>query len=258
MNAPATVHTTYREAIREAIRDAMKRDPAGTLQDVGKIGYRDVELLWSFDNFGQTPEQVKASLQADGLRAPSAHIDPNIMLKDWDRSLERATFFDQEYLIVPSLPEADASSLDGWRRWADRFNVAGATARKAGIWLAFHNEAEHMHPIDGTVPYDLFVERTDPAAVRLQLDAGNMLIGGGDPFAYYARLADRYWTFHLKDVVADRSHDTELGTGVFDFHRFLAGINDLDHKPCYVEQEQPADELASARTDYQYLAGLDF
>jgi sugar phosphate isomerase/epimerase len=239
------------------VRDEMKRDPAGTLKRVRDIGYGDVELLWSFDNFGQTPQQVKASLEALGLRAPSAHIDPAILLEDWDRSLEQAKFFGHEYLIVPSLPD-DTRSLDVWRLWADRLNTAGAAARKAGVWLAFHNEAEHMTPIDGTVPYDLFVERTDPAAVRLQLDTGNMLLGGGDPFAYLAKLADRYWSFHLKDVVADHSRDTELGTGVFDFRRFLAGIDELDHKPCYVEQEQPADEMASARIDCEYLTRLEF
>lgn len=239
------------------VRDAMRRDPTGTLRRVRDIGYDEVELLWSFDNFGQTPQQVKASLDALGLRAPSAHIDPAILLKDWDRSLERAKFFGHDYLVVPSLPD-DTRSLDVWRLWADRLNTAGATARKAGIWLAFHNEAEHMTPIDGTVPYDLFVERTDPAVVRLQLDTGNMLLGGGDPFAYLARLADRYWTFHLKDVVADHTRDTDLGKGVFDFRRFLAGIEQLDQKPCYVEREQPADELASARIDCEYLKQLEF
>src|SRR5207302_925760 len=83
-------------------------------------------------------------------------------------------------------------------------------------------------PIGGTVPYDVFVARTDPTVVRLQLDVGNMVIGGGDPFAYLQRYRDRYWSFHLKDVVADRSHDTELGTGTLDFRRLLAAVRDLE------------------------------
>ena len=66
-----------------------------------------------------------------------------------------------------------------------------------------------------------------------------MLMGGGDPMRYLARYRDRYWSFHLKDVVADRSRDTELGSGVFDLKRFLAAVPALDRKPCYVEQEGP-------------------
>jgi len=241
-----------------AVRRAMRTDPERALAAVRAIGYDDVELLWSFGNFGRTPQQVRASLDHEGLRAPSAHMAPEVILRDWDKSLEMAHVLGHQYLIVPSLPDETQHSLDAWRRWADRFNTAGAAARRAGIWLAFHNEPDHMKPIDGAVPYDVFAARLDPAAVRLQLDVGNMLMGGGDPMKYLAAHRDRYWSFHLKDVVADRSRDTELGTGTFDFARFLATIPDLDRKPCYVEQESPADEMASARVNYQYLRRLSF
>src|SRR5207248_1261101 len=98
-------------------------------------------------------------------------------------SLAIARRLGHEYLIVPSFTGETSRSLDDWREWADRFNTAGAAARRAGIWLAFHNEPDHMTPIDGTVPYDVFVARTDPSVVRHQLDVGNMVMGGGDPFA---------------------------------------------------------------------------
>ena len=241
-----------------SVRHAMRADPERTLAAVRAIGYTDVELLWSWGNFGRSPRQVRDTLDHEGLRAPSAHISPTTILVGWQRSLDTAKLLGHEYLIVPSLQADLGLTLDDWREWADRFNAAGAVARRAGLWLAFHNEADHMKPIDGKVPYDVFVERTDPSVVRLQLDTGNMLQGGGDPMQYLAKHRDRYWSFHLKDVVADRSTDTELGTGVFDFKRFLAAIPDLARKPCYVEQENGRDELASARTDFQYLRTLDF
>lgn len=243
-----------------SVRKAMRADPERTLAAVRAAGYTDVELLWSFDNFGRTPAQVRASLDHEGLRAPSAHINPDLLVDrdKWSKALDDAKLIGQQYLIVPSLPAEAERSLDGWRLWADRFNVAGAAARNAKLWLAFHNEPTHMKPIAGTIPYDLFLERLDPAAVRLQLDVGNMVIGGGDPMRYLARHRNWYWSFHLKDVVADRSHDTELGTGTFDFKRFLAAVPDLPSKPCYVEQEEAADEMAAARQDYRYLRDLTF
>jgi len=241
-----------------SVRDAMRRDPERTLAAVRAIGYTDVELLWSLGNFGRTTEQVRGALDKEGLRAPSAHVSPAVLLVGWERSLAIAQRLGHEYLIVPSFTPDTARSLDDWREWADRFNAAGATARRAGIWLAFHNEAEHMTPIDGTVPYDLFLERTDPSVVRHQLDVGNMAIGGADPFAYLERYRDRYWSFHLKDVVKDRSRDTELGTGTLDFRRLLAGIPDIDHKPCYVEQEGIEHPLVSARQNYAFLKALEF
>lgn len=241
-----------------SVRNAMKHDPARTLAAVRAMGYDDVELLWSFDNFGQTPQQLRATLRQLGLKAPSGHIAPEALVKDWETSLEHAKLVGSQYLIVPSLPEETQTSLDAWRRWADHFNAAGDLARRAGIWLAFHNEPDHMKPINGVVPYDLFVERTDPSRVRLQLDFGNMVLGGARPMDYLVRYRDRYWSFHVKDVVADGTHDTELGAGRTDLRGLLAAIPDIQKKPCYVEQESPADELASARQNYAYLKKLEF
>lgn len=241
-----------------AVRNAMAKDPERTLAAVRAIGYSDVELLWSFGNFGRTTAQVRAALANEGLRAPSAHMSAATIFVGWERSLETAKQLGHEYLIVPAFtPETDRS-LDNWREWADRFNAAGAVARRAGIWLAFHNEPDHMKPIDGKVPYDVFLERMDPSVVRLQLDVGNMLMGGGNPMQYLEKYRDRYWSFHLKDVVADRSSDTELGRGVFDFKRFLAAVPDIERKSCYVEHESSRDELASARVNFQYLRQLEF
>jgi sugar phosphate isomerase/epimerase len=241
-----------------AVRKTMARDPERTLAAIRAIGYTDVELLWSFDNFGRTPAQVAATLKNEGLRAPSAHVSPLILFVGWERSLETATLLGHEYLIVPDFGTDTTHSLDDWREWADRFNAAGAVARRAGIWLAFHNEPDHMKPINGTVPYDVFVDRIDPSVVRLQLDTGNMLMGRGDPMQYLEKYRDRYWTFHLKDVVPDRSSDVKLGRGVFDFKRFLAAVPGLNSKPCYVEHETAADELAAARSNFEYLRQLSF
>jgi sugar phosphate isomerase/epimerase len=241
-----------------AVRHAMAANPEKTLAAVRAIGYTDVELLWSFGNFGRTPAQVKATLDNEGLRAPSAHMDPTALFVGWQRSLDTAKLLGHEYLIVPSFTAETNRTLDDWREWADRFNAAGAVARRSGIWLAFHNEADHMPQIDGQIPYDVFVERTDPSVVRLQLDVGNMLIGGGDPMQYLAKYRDRYGSFHIKDVVPDRSSDTELGRGIFDFRRFFAAVPALETKPTHVEQEGAKDELAAARANYQYLRGLEF
>ena len=241
-----------------SVRNAMKKDPERTLAAVRAIGYDDVELLWSFDNFGRTPQQVRETLKHEGLKAPSGHIAPEALLKDWERSLDAAKLVGHQYLIVPSLPNETRTSLDAWRRWADRFNAAGDLARRAGIWLAFHNEPDHMKPIGGAVPYDVFVDQTDPSRVRLQLDFGNMEVGGGKPMEYLQRYRDRYWSFHVKDVVDNGSFDTELGAGRVNLRALLATIPDVQKKPCYVEQENPKDELTSVRQDYNYLKKLEF
>ena len=138
-----------------AVRHAMAQDPERTLAAIRAIGYTDVELLWSFNNFNRTPTQVAATLKNEGLRAPSAHMSADTIFVGWERSLAIAKQLGHEYLIVPDFEDWTKRTIDDWLEWADKFNAAGAVARRAGIWLAFHNEAYHQKPIDGKVPYAL-------------------------------------------------------------------------------------------------------
>jgi sugar phosphate isomerase/epimerase len=244
-----------------AVRHAMQQDPDRTLAAVRAIGYVDVELLWSFNLFGRAPAQVAATLQKEGLRAPSAHMSADTIFVGWERSLDIAKQLGHQFLVVPDFEDWTKRTLDDWREWADRFNAAGAVARKAGIWLAFHNESYHQKPIDGQIPYDVFISRLDPAVTRLQLDVGNMLLGGGDPMQYLQKYSDRYATFHVKDALPDRSSDTRLGKGIFDFKKFFAAIPSLEQKPLYVEQETAKDaagDMDDARANFEYLRGLEF
>lgn len=239
-----------------AVRNTMRANPEKTLAAIRAIGYTDVELLWSFGNFGRTVRQTRDALKAAGLKAPSAHMAPETMLTEWEKRLSEAKDLGHQYLTVPSLPREANSSIDVWKLWANRFNSAGETARQAGIWLTFHNEPSHQKPLQGEVPLEVFVRETDPKLVRIQLDVGNMLMGGGDPMAFLQRHASRCWTFHLKNVVAERTRDTELAKGTFDLRAFLAAVPELNKKPCFVEQEGAADEMVAARANFEYLNAL--
>ncbi len=243
-----------------SLRDAAKADLARTLADIAAIGYRQVELLDSMQNFGMPAARLRQTLDRLQLTAPSTHIS-TAALDDLPRLLADAHTLGHAYVVVASLPlERGRATLDDYRRWADRLNTAGETVRRAGLWLAFHDEAEDFAPIDGQIPYDVFVERLDPARVRLQLDTGNAAIGGRDPMAYMQRYADRYWLFHLKDAARlGAPHDAELGTGVVDLRPLLARAGSLEGKYLYVEQESyPGAPIDSVRRDYRYLAALTY
>src|SRR5258708_36404782 len=151
-----------------AVRHAMADNPEETLAAVRAMGYSDVELLWSFNLFGRTPAQVAATLKSEGLRAPSAHMSADTIFVGWERSLETAKLLGHEYLDVPDFEDWTKRALDDWREWADRFNAAGAVARKAGIWLAFHNEAYHQKPIEGHLPVDRLLVGVLSSERRLQ------------------------------------------------------------------------------------------
>lgn len=240
------------------LRDDARRDLERTLGDIAQAGYKDVELLSSMNNFGMPPQRLRAILDRDGLRAPSTHLSGE-SFDDLDRQIDTAKILGHEYLVLASLP-TDNPTLDDYRHWADRLNEAGHRALPSGIRIAFHDEQVDFRKIDGVVPYDVLAERTDPAFVRLQLDTGNLALAGADPFDYLKRYGSRYWLFHIKDVPATgAAHDTELGKGIIDFRRLLAGIDHIDDKFLYVEQESyPGTPLESVRRDYAYISTLEF
>jgi len=241
------------------LRDAAKQDLARTLADIAALGYNDVEMLGGMGNFGASPTQVKQMLDRNGLRAPSTHVGTNV-LDQLDRALDDAHVIGHQYIVVASLPEDQAKTLDDYRRWADKFNEAGAKTKRAGIWFGFHDEANDFAKVDGKVLYDELAARIDSSVVRLQLDTGNLGVAGGDPIEYMQRYRDKYWQFHIKDVPRlGAPSDTELGKGVIDFKKLLGMIDHIDEKHLYVEQESyPGNPIDSARVDYKYLAALEF
>lgn len=240
------------------LRDDARQNLEGTLRNIAQIGYKDVELLSSMNNFGMPPAQLRALLDRLGLRAPSTHVGGDAF-DDLDRQIETAKILGHEYIVLASLP-TDNPTLDDYRHWADRLNIAGRHAQPSGIRIAFHDESIDFKPINGVVPYDVLAERTDPAYVRLQLDTGNLALAGADVFEYQKRYGSRYWLFHIKDAPAlGAAHDTELGKGILDFRRLLASIDHIDDKVLYVEQESyPGTPLESAKRDYAYLSALEF
>jgi sugar phosphate isomerase/epimerase len=81
-------------------------------------------------------------------------------------------------------------------------------------------------------------------------------MGGADPLAYVRRHHDRFWSFHVKDVVADNSQDTDLGTGTVDFRALFGLVRDVDDKLFVVEQEGSAAPLESAKRNLQFMRAL--
>jgi sugar phosphate isomerase/epimerase len=241
-----------------SLRDAASLDLEQTLADIAAIGYSDVEMLGSFDNFGMRAPRLRQLLDRNGLRAPSTHVAAD-SLGDLEKVLDEAEILGHRYIVVASLPVDRPRALHEYKRWADRLNEAGRQARARDLWIAFHNHAGDLVEIDGVVPYDLLVERTDPAVVRHELDTGNIAMSGRNPRDYLERYGERYSLFHLKDVARDDStSDSDLGEGIVDFQQLLASIEDIDDKLLFVEREISPAPLESLRRAYSYITTLDF
>ncbi len=236
------------------LREILPHDFDGTLAALARIGYTEVELA---GYYGRTPQQFRAALDAHGLKSPSTHIPFERVRDELPKVLDEAAVLGQTYVIAPNIPSADEGSLDGYRRAADVLNAAGDRARKSGIRIGYHNHGTELHPIDGVRPYDVLIERTDPALVALEMDIFWLVQGGGDPLTYFAKHPGRFKMVHVKDMDA-AGHMTDVGLGKIDWAAIFRHSGQAGIEHYFVENDEAKDPVADARVSYDYLSKLDF
>ena len=236
------------------VRQALEADFDGTLQRLAAIGYREVEFAW---NRGATPAGTRAALRRAGLTAPSTHLELKDFEAGWDTTAAAADTLGIEYLVLAGLDDAQHSTLDDYRRWADRFNRLARRARAAGLRFAYHNHDAEFKPIDGQRPYDLLLEGTDPADVVFEMDIFWVLQGGGDPLAYFAKWPGRFPLLHVKGRSAD-GRMVDVGAGAVDWAAIYSERKEAGIRHSFVEHDEPVDAFASVTASYQYLRALRF
>ena len=136
------------------------------------------------------------------------------------RILSECRALGNQFLFVASLPPEQRGQLDSYKRAAELFNAMGRSTREEGVQFGFHNEAWELTALDGVVPLDYLIEHTDRQWVHFQIDAANLVKGGGAPVAYLERLRGRVESIHLKDVNTN-GEATALGTGVVPLREVL-------------------------------------
>jgi sugar phosphate isomerase/epimerase len=230
------------------VRDEMKKDFAGTLAHVARIGYREVEFAGYFD---QDPKTIVALLRQNGLTAPSAHIGFPVLGPAWNKIIEDALVVGHRYVICPWIDDK-YRTVDGYKQVAELFNQAGEIAGKAGLQFGYHNHDFEFKPVDGRIPYDLLIEETDPSKVVMEMDVYWITNGGRNPLDYFKRYPGRFPLLHIKDRDA-QGKMVDVGKGVIDWKAVLRARPQAGTKHIFVEHDEPKDPFASIRDSYRYL-----
>lgn len=227
-----------------SLRTEMQRDVEGTLRRLGTMGYREVEFA---GYFGRTPAQIRDAVKAAGLAAPAAHVpleslEGAALAATADAALEAG----HAGVIVAWLPEALRDSLDAWRAMADRFSDIGRRLGERNLHFAYHNHDFEFAPLDGRVPYEVLLERADPALVGLELDLYWATRAGHDPLGLVRAHPGRFPLVHVKDASpAPELRQVDVGAGTIDFAAIIAAGKGIRH--AFIEHDQPADPWAFAK-----------
>jgi len=235
-----------------SVRSAMEESVEHTLERIAAIGYREVEFA---GYFGRSPQQIRNTLDANNLSAPAAHLPLEMLEDDWETTVELATTVGHKYLVVPAIPAENRTTLDDYRSLAERFNRVGERAREAGLAFGYHNHDFEFAPLDGQIPYDIFVEETDPTLVVFEMDLFWIAVAGSDPVAYFNSHPGRFHLVHAKDMSADGSM-TDVGAGTIDFASLFALREQAGIRHYIVEHDNPAEPFESVAASYQHLSQL--
>ena len=232
------------------LRALFEQDFRRTLGRIAEIGYKDLEFA---GYYAHNPSEVKAFMDANGLSSHSSHVQLNDVRNNFGQVMETASVMGQTNLIIPWLAP-ELRNPESYRELADLMNARGEQAKAAGFRLAYHNHDFEFENLDGTVPYDLLLERTDPAYVAMEIDLFWVHKVGVDPVSYFRKAPGRFISCHVKDATADGKM-VAVGEGVIDFdaifrHAGLAGLQRF-----YVEHDNPEDPVASITKSYASLMG---
>ncbi len=261
-----------------SVRQQLQSNYPGTLKEVGGLGYKEVEAAGFFQH---SPDEVKAAMEAAGLRCVSAHYSSSQLTANLEPILAFHKNLGTARYVICSFPgfrpgSASASlpfqqqvrsfTPDDWKWNAEQFNTWGKRVHEAGFQFGYHNHTMEFAAQNGVVPYDVLLRETDPKLVIMELDCGWVTVGGGSPEHYLTTYADRIKMLHVKDFATDASHSSidnpppaaELGRGTADYPKIFAAVKPGAIQHMFVEQEAYPDlpPMQALKVDADYMAKL--
>jgi sugar phosphate isomerase/epimerase len=177
----------------------LRRDMAGTLAQVAKLGYKGVEFA-GFNNVAAA--DIKKMLADNGLQCVGCHTGLNTLQGDeFQKTVDFNKAIGNPRLIAPSLPGSYTSSRKAIEDAADIFNGLAEKLKPLGMKTGFHCHPGEFRDVEGATVWDIFFTRANKDVI-MQCDLGHMGTGKADQVAYMTKYPGRAQTVHVKPANA--------------------------------------------------------
>ena len=229
-----------------------------TCSMLAKLGYEAVEPFGGL--FADSDALVQA-VEANGLRAPSAHISLTDLESDPARFVDLAERLGVRTYYAPFIqPEQRPKGASGWREFGARLNRAGAPLREAGLGFGWHNhDFEFMADEDGTIPMQAILDG-DPD-LEWEADIAWIARGGADPFEWLEKYAQRITAAHIKDIApkgekSDEDGWADPGSGTLDWAALYKALENTRARIFVMEHDNPSNDERFAKAGAAFHARL--
>jgi sugar phosphate isomerase/epimerase len=203
--------------------------------------------------FGQTPAQLRALLDARGMRCTSLGVGYGDLAKDPDKVIATAKTLGAEFVRIGSIPHpGDFKDLkaDIVKQAAIDFNTFGKKLYENGLTFCYHNHGPEFKPAgelgDGMF-FDYLMKNTDPKYVSFEMDVMWVYWPGQDPVALLQKYPDRFKLMHVKNVKKGLPRGGKsitfmpVGDGQIDMDAVLRAAQKTKIKYFYIEDESPSE-----------------
>ena len=228
-----------------SLRDDIKKDYAGTITQVGEMGYTSVEAAGYADGkfYGRTPAEFKADLEKAGLYLLSSHTGRGLSADElkagkasdntwawWRECIAAhkeagATYIATAWMDVPK-------TLADLQTYCEYYNAIGRMCKDNGLMYGYHNHAHEFTKVEGETMYDYMLQHTDPSLVFFEMDVYWVVRGQNSPVDYINQYPGRFALLHIKD-------NKELGqSGMVGFDAIFKNTDTAGTKHLVVEVEQ--------------------
>jgi sugar phosphate isomerase/epimerase len=279
-----------------SVAKILGQDFTGTLQLLKKNGYKQLELFGPYPfstqkdqdswkaitpmlgfaqsgYFNHSAKELKTILDDNGMNSPGMHVGLDTLRNKLGETAEAAHTLGQQYAGLAAIPEEERQTLDGYKRMADEFNKIGAKAKQLGIRFYYHNHGYGFKEMEGKIPFDVILERTDPSLVFLEMDLYWTTAAGADPVKYLDANPGRYKMMHVKDMTkavrfsGDGGNPkqwielfpyiTDAGSGILDLKTILSHAKKSGLEHFILENDVMTNPAASLAKGYQFLSSLE-
>lgn len=254
------------------IREPLSKDLKGTLKKVAALGYENLET-YGFDGaqkkyYGFDAKEFQRILLDHNLISTSGHYDLNSFLikpeddlnRYVDQCIEGAHALKQNYITWPWL-DPESRTIEKFKLVAEKLNRIGERLKNTNISLAYHNHDFEFIEQNGQIGYDVIINETDAALVKLQLDIyWSVHSSKLSTHELFSKQPGRFVMWHVKDMDKKTRDYTELGNGSIDYKPIMPDASLAGMENYFIEQggnffKDPMQSIAdSAAFMKQHLA----